>query len=416
MPLWLFELFFIILFIASAIMIGLRPFDRNMRLCREVMIKSLACYGICLPLIFLTQHTDVSLTIIIKACLLVSTITWFSLGLLVRPLSKRLQTKRQRYGVVGNVMLIALLLMLSVTALDIVAMAIPRSVLFGASTRSYILKPLAQTHEDKTIEQQQRQLQQAIDQQSQLFSRITQQAQQSRQWFYEVTGIDQIVKQVGALQEILSLSHAQRTQIINQSPELTELTHHPLILQIVNDEELIKLITQAGEGHMQAVWQLQKHPAINDLLNDNTLHDQMLKLDLHRILKQHRESQWDKQSLLPVLWYSTTLQSPDELKAALQTPTRWQKSSPSLRWDMTVNHAAITAELHAKAQTRITVRCETSAKVKAYVDEKPVTVNSDGKTHQLTLTSQGKPIALCLQLDWQSSNTQRTCDIEVTTK
>ncbi|MAX27262.1 MAG: hypothetical protein CMJ19_22425 [Phycisphaeraceae bacterium] len=418
MALWLFELFFIILFIALAIWIGLRPFERNMRLCFEVMLKSLACYGFCLPLAFLTQHADVSLTVIINACLLVSSIMWFCLGLVIRPVCKRHQVQRQRYGVVGNVVLIALLLMLSVTALDILAMAIPRSVLLTSTTQSYILKPLAKTHEDKASEQQQRELQQVIDQQSQLFSRITQQAQQSRQWFYQVTGIDQIVKQVGALQEILSLSHAQRAQIINQSHELTELTHHPLILQIVNDEALVKLITQAGEGHMPAVWQLKKHPAITDLLNDKQLHDQMLKLDLHRILKAHRESQWDRQSLLPVIWYSTVLQSPGELQTALQTPTGWQKSGPSLRWDMTVNHAAITAEFHAKPQTHITVRCETAAKLKAYVDDQPVsvTVKVDDKTHQLTLISQGKPISLCLQLDWQSSNTQRTCNIQVSTK
>ncbi|MFG0249167.1 MAG: hypothetical protein ACF8OB_09800, partial [Phycisphaeraceae bacterium JB051] len=406
------------LLIATAIMICLRPFGQNMRTGKSVVLKSVCCYGICVPLAFLTQQTDVSLTVIIKACLLASSLMWLYLGLVMRPAYKRDQEKCQRYGVVGNLALIAVLLILSVTAMDILAMTIPRSVLYAESTRSYIFKPLAQTHEDKARQEQQRELQQVIEKQSQLFSRITEQAQQSRQWFYQVTGIDKIVKQVGALQEILALSHAQRALIINQSHELTELTHHPLILQIVNDEQLVKLITQAGEGHMQAVWQLQRHPTITDLVNDKQLHDKMLKLDLDRILKAHRESQWEKQNLLPVMWYSTVLQSPDELATALQTPTGWQKSGPSLRWDRTVNHAAITAELHAKSQTRITVQCETGATVKAYVDEQPISVKvyGDGKTHQLTLTSQGKPIALCLQLDWPTRNTPRACDIEVTTK
>ncbi|MFG0247252.1 MAG: hypothetical protein ACF8OB_00075, partial [Phycisphaeraceae bacterium JB051] len=93
MPLWLFELFFIILLIATAIMICLRPFGQNMRYCKNVVLKSVCCYGICVPLAFLTRQTDVSLTVIIKESLLARSLMWLNLGLVMPPAYKRDQEK-----------------------------------------------------------------------------------------------------------------------------------------------------------------------------------------------------------------------------------------------------------------------------------------------------------------------------------
>jgi hypothetical protein len=350
--------------------------------------------------------------VVVKACALLSITAWLTLGLKLRPFPKQRKSQHRIELGLGNVSLIALLLIFSLLVFDVIAMLIPQSVLFAPATQSFVLRHFAQTHHHET-DRQLKELQTVIAQQEQLLSRFSQQAQQSRQWFYDVTGSDKIVKQVGALQEILALSHAQRAQIINNSQALSALTQHPLIIQTVNDPQLTDLITQAGEGHMHALWQLHRHPTITALMNDRQLHQQMMAIDLHAILKQYHPKQWENQTVLPIIWYTTTLQSPQQLIQALADTNGWQKSGSTMRWDANTRFAATYAEIHAKPQTVMTLHIKTAVTIHAYVDEKPVTLTGDRQSNTLKLTSQGKPIAVCLLLEMQQSQTQSTCEIQV---
>ena len=413
MPLWIVESFFALLLLGSLVWIGSRSFTRNIHFLKYQLLKLIACYIPTLLLWKIADSQNVQLTTMIKAGLFVGLITWCAMGLILRPAKKTVKTGSKRISRMGNASLLTVTLLAWFIGMDVIAKTIPRSYLVQKDQHSWLFNSLA-NHHGKADESTPPSLEDVMAQQNMLFTGLRNQADSARQWLYDATGINTVVQQLGALQQILALSHAQRTQIIQTNPQLLALTQHPRLLKIVNNSELVDLITQAGEGHMQALWQLHQHPDLTALMNDRQLHKQMMQLDIHRIIQTYQQRQWVDQSILPVTWYTTTLTNPKVLADTLENPASWQRSAAGMQWEPSSTWTAAWAEVHAQVNQRLELHIQTQANVTVYIDQQQVATQSHPDGYMLQLTSTGKPMAVCILLDFRHTQQSRTCQINLT--
>lgn len=253
-------------------------------------------------------------------------------------------------------------------------------------------------------------------QQNQLFTGITRQVRQTRQWLYDQTGLSAIVKQINALQEILGLSHAQCARLMLHTPALRRLTNHPLILRLVKDPRIVQLIEQAAEGRSDALWALYQHPDINALFEDQALCEQFKALDLDEMLAIARDTGKDHVAMqvLPVIWFTTVLSDQSDLQRVLQTPQHWHyQDNAELHWDDTTQLAAATAQVHAQPNVTVRFELQTQAIVTAIVDDKPVNLQPTTHGIRLTLIGQREPMTLVLLLDFSQTTSPRSCIVRM---
>ena len=125
---------------------------------------------------------------------------------------------------------------------------------------------------------------------------------------------------------------------------------------------------------------------------------------------------WADQPLLPVIWYVTHMQNSGMLPELLEDPTQWQQSPPVMLWDDQSHYHAAWTQLHAQIGRDIQLVIDTPAKVTVFVDQQSVPIKQSNDEHTITLSSIGKPMSVCVLLDFGHGNQPCICKISVKVK
>jgi hypothetical protein len=193
-------------------------------------------------------------------------------------------------GRIGNLLLSVLLVTSVVLVVDfLVELASASHLADTVSEKTLFLRclmpPTEKTDEGKTDQEV---LADIIDEQARFLESLRSGIEKSRRKLAETVGTPVIVQQTRALVALLNLPPEDSAWLIENTPELSSLQSNATVRAIMDDEEVLDLIIQVGEGSMRAVYRLSEHPAIEKLANDEELAEALNVLDLVALEEQAR--------------------------------------------------------------------------------------------------------------------------------
>ena len=197
--------------------------------------------------------------------------------------------KRQSgwFGRFGNLLLSAVLvtsLMLIVSFLVELACAshLANSVTEQTLLLRYLVPPQEKTHHDAS-ESDEQALADVMDEQTRFLKSFKSGIQRSKNKLAETVGTPNLVQQTRSLVTLLNLPPEDSAWLIENTPELTVLQSNASVRAVMENDEVLDLIIQAGNGSMSAVYRLSEHRAIIDLGNDRALAEALKVVDLVKL-------------------------------------------------------------------------------------------------------------------------------------
>lgn len=204
-------------------------------------------------------------------------------------------------GKAGNLLISVLLIMSVVVIADfLVELASASHLADTVSQRTLFLRCLMPPAEDPAPgKTDQEVLADIVDEQARFLESLRFGIEKSKKKFAEAVGTPVIVKQTRSLVSLLNLPSEDSAWLIENTPELSALQSNASVRAIMEDDEVLDLIIQVGEGSMSAVYRLSEHPAIENLANDEELARALKALDLVALEEQALRHRQERRIQLP---------------------------------------------------------------------------------------------------------------------
>ena len=146
----------------------------------------------------------------------------------------------------------------------------------------YLVPPQEKTHHDAS-ESDEQALADVMDEQTRFLKSFKSGIQRSKNKLAETVGTPNLVQQTRSLVTLLNLPPEDSAWLIEHTPELTVLQSNASVRAVMENDEVLDLIIQAGNGSISAVYRLSEHRAIIDLGNDRELAEALKVVDLVKL-------------------------------------------------------------------------------------------------------------------------------------
>ena len=194
----------------------------------------------------------------------------------------------------GNLLLSALLVVTVVLVLDLlVGIASVSDLADIVADRTLLIRhllpqPLQDTDRKETDEED---LAEIMDRQAEFMESFRTGFQASKEKLAEKVGTLGAVQQARSLVTLLNLPPEDSAWLIANTPELKSLQDNANVRAILENDEVIDLVIEVGEGSMGAVYRLSEHPALKNLVEDKQIIGAMKRLDLVDLEKRAHSHQ-----------------------------------------------------------------------------------------------------------------------------
>ena len=122
--------------------------------------------------------------------------------------------------------------------------------------------------------------------QANFFKRFSSGVQSTKQQVYSATGLDGFHHEIELVRSIVNLSSEDKLWLIEENEQLQSLVEHPVILRIVENDELVARFDRFAAGAVNEILVIGMNPDINLLLEDKEFAKQIQKIDLEQLLRQ----------------------------------------------------------------------------------------------------------------------------------
>lgn len=234
------------------------------------------------------------------------------------------------------------------------------------------------------------------------------------------TGTKAAVRHLEALKFIINLSPQEHAWLVETSPGLKTLLHHPSLEAIMAEDRILDQIEAVGRGSPTAIYALGQEPAIQAFFKDKQIMAVVRTLDLVA-LQQHVEARRRALGVLvPIQWATAAIASTLELDGALQDPTRWENAPPNtmrLCWapDTPIGLAAAGFVHQAEIPAPLHVRLETPGVLTVLVNDRSIELKTDGKARTFILPFRQGLTRLVILVDFSGVEGAFTCLAEART-
>ena len=131
-------------------------------------------------------------------------------------------------------------------------------------------------------------IQAAASAQADFFRRFSGGFHQTKQQILSATGFKTVQREIQMTREIMNLSDEEKIWLLTHHPSLIELTGHPVILRIIDNDDLMASFERFAAGRADELIFIGSHPDINLLLEDESVAKLIHEIKLEDLLEQCR--------------------------------------------------------------------------------------------------------------------------------
>jgi hypothetical protein len=149
----------------------------------------------------------------------------------------------------------------------------------------------------------------------------------------KTSGANSLVDSYNAMCFLLELDEDECTYLVENNKPLHDLLNHPILLKILEDDELVDTIL-GSELSLKEVYGLGSEQEVKQLLNDPVFRESVEKINLVEMCQQVREYRKQKRQVSDVSWEKSWVDSTLDLDACLADAARWTacKSTEDIGW------------------------------------------------------------------------------------
>lgn len=239
----------------------------------------------------------------------------------------------------------------------------------------------------------------------------------TRDLIAEKSGSNVVRENLEALQEILNLTPAENTWLMEQNSNLKQLFHHPALLAIMNDDHVIKLIEEVAKGSPLAIYALGDDPNLKALFEDEEVMRVVRSIDL-REMRSQIQARRKLGTRVPIGWAVSSINKTLDLDAQLKNASAWKDSGKDISqimWkpDVHIGLARAGFVFNDTVKRSLGFQFHTQGQVLFLINNQSIKLTEyDGAmTAQVTLDSGRTEFVLLV--DFPDATAARSCMVEV---
>jgi len=130
---------------------------------------------------------------------------------------------------------------------------------------------------------------QARQEQSEFYTRFSQGLRQTKQQFYDATGLEAFKEEIDRTRRIINLPPEDKAWLLTHHPQLKQMIDHPAMIRVLDNQELMERFDRFATGRIEEVLLIGADPDMQQLLEDSEVKSLIQDINLSEMLRQCKQ-------------------------------------------------------------------------------------------------------------------------------
>jgi hypothetical protein len=215
---------------------------------------------------------------------------------------------------------------------------------------------------------------------------------------------------------LLNLSVEETEWLVETTPALKELKDNEALTAVMEDDHIMDLVMEAGQGSMKAVYALGDEPGIRQIIEDPVIAKHIKMLDLREMREAALNYRRRNETVLPVIWHVASISFPHEMDAALTNAEMWTSVNATdeyCEWNDDTTFALVRAAFVVHAPIRVLTCCETEGTPTQWINDKKTAFKEHGGRRQAEVVLENGTTEIVVLIDFRKVKPPKICSVYV---